>query len=251
MDVVPNIPHMRTFNPALGTPSESHAIEKLVDIKLQRLRHIEVAAVEIHVVGEVVKCRYESMARVGKPLRREVADQVVVPEYIRIRLGSADVELGRVARKGNRFVELIHSPSRPGTARSTAGAIAVVRRLLSIAVPASRAVDVVEGFTGRGTHRDGDRFGSRATAFIPFFHRRIVGSSTQIQAGVERRTIHHVSQLVWSGVNAHGSDAQRAAGSRGCDKMCGGADCSVISWRGDVHAGLARRRDVNCYRRSG
>src|SRR6202051_1968238 len=159
MDRAPNIPHMRTSNPALGTPSESHAIEKLVDIKLQSLRHIEVAAVEIHVVGEVVKGRYEGMARVGKPLRREVADQVVVPEDIRIRLGSADVELGRVARKRNRFVELIHSPGRPRTTRSTAGAIAVVRRLLSIAVPASCAVDVVEGFAGGGTPRDGGGFG--------------------------------------------------------------------------------------------
>src|ERR1700686_1765103 len=208
MDVVPNIPHLRTFNPALGPPSESHAVKKLVDIKLQSLRHIEGAEVEIHVVGEVVKGRYEGMARVGKPLRRKVADQVVVPEDIRIRLGSADVELRRVARNGNRFVELIHSPGRPGTTRTTAGAIAVVRRLLSIAVPASRAVDVVEGFTGRGTHRDGDGFSSRPTEFIPFFHRRIVDSGTQIQIGVESRTIHRVSQLIRTGIDAHGGNAR-------------------------------------------
>jgi len=97
--IVPDVPFMAVLDTALVTPRESHAVKELVHIKLKRLRQTGVAAVEIHVVGEVVERWDQGVAAVGKPLGREVANQMVVPKNIGIGYVSANVVLGRIAGK--------------------------------------------------------------------------------------------------------------------------------------------------------
>src|SRR5579864_4029264 len=92
--IVPDVPFVAVLDTALVTPRESHAVKELVDIELKRLSHISVAAIEIHVVGEVVKRWHKRVAAVGQSLGRKVADQVVVPENIGVRQVPAEVELG-------------------------------------------------------------------------------------------------------------------------------------------------------------
>src|SRR5579859_2829659 len=113
------------------------------------------------------------MARIRHTLRRQVADQVVVPKDIGIRHLAADVELGRAARDRRRMIELVHGPGGSGTAGGSTTAIVVIRRLLSVAPPASRVLEVGKGFARR-SDCDGDLPCGRSPALIPFLDRKSV-----------------------------------------------------------------------------
>src|SRR5438105_13049074 len=91
--VVPDIPLMPPGNSALMPPDIRLTIHELVDVKLQRLRGGNVVTVEVHVVNEVVRGRSNFVIAVPLALRREVADQVVIPQSVgELRL-AADAEL--------------------------------------------------------------------------------------------------------------------------------------------------------------
>src|ERR1700689_1574201 len=91
---VPHVPRVSGIDAAFVSEDESHAIEELVDIELDRLGWAEVAREEIHVIREGVKRRHQSSITVEGALRRKWTDQMVVPQRVGIRRRSPDVELG-------------------------------------------------------------------------------------------------------------------------------------------------------------
>lgn len=82
--IVPDVPLMAALDPALVSPNVGLAVNKLVNIKLQSLRDTGITYVEVNVVREVVHTRDDGAIRIGQSLRREVTDQVIVPQDIRI-----------------------------------------------------------------------------------------------------------------------------------------------------------------------
>ena len=78
----PGVPLISTVNAAFVAPDIGLTTDKLVDVELKCLRVAGVSYPEVNVIGEVVQRRHQGLAEIGKPLRREIADQMVVPEYI-------------------------------------------------------------------------------------------------------------------------------------------------------------------------
>src|ERR1700676_3647389 len=100
--IAPGIPLMASSNSAFMSPDEGFSIHKLVDIELQRLRYLDVRNPEIHIVGEIVKAWREGLAGIRKPLRREVSNQMIVPEHVRKNSLSADVRLSSTSAERRR-----------------------------------------------------------------------------------------------------------------------------------------------------
>jgi hypothetical protein len=61
IDVVPDIPFVAAGDSALLSPDKTQAVEKLIEIKFQRLRAIKLAAKKVDIVGEVVKGRNDGV----------------------------------------------------------------------------------------------------------------------------------------------------------------------------------------------
>src|SRR5215831_19543352 len=99
VDVIPDVPLVPAFYAALMTPRKSHAVEELVNVELERLRHSQIASIKVDVVGEVVQRWNQRVIGIGQPLRRKISDQMVIPEHIGIVHVSANVELRRLAGK--------------------------------------------------------------------------------------------------------------------------------------------------------
>ena len=98
-----------TFGDATFMPEDkSHITEELVDVELQRFRQVEIVAVEIHVVSEVVDRRDQRLIIVRYPLRRGCPDEVVVPQRIGVRRTSTHPVHGRIAAQRRRAYALCH-----------------------------------------------------------------------------------------------------------------------------------------------
>src|SRR5579859_836318 len=75
---------MSAVDAAFVAPSEAHCIEELVDVELESLGHIEIPTVEPHVVSKRVKRWNQSVIGVGQSLRGERANQMIIPEDVRV-----------------------------------------------------------------------------------------------------------------------------------------------------------------------
>src|SRR4029077_3391125 len=82
--IVPNIPFVPARNAAFMSPDKGLAVDKLVDVELQRLRNAYVGCIEVDVVREIANVWYDRTTGIGETLRREISDQVLVPEHIGI-----------------------------------------------------------------------------------------------------------------------------------------------------------------------
>ena len=91
--VVPNVPLIAAGNAALVSPNIGLAVHELIDIELQGLRCADVIAKKIYVIDKVVRFGVDAVARVRHSLRRELADQVIIPKRVGIRRLAADIEL--------------------------------------------------------------------------------------------------------------------------------------------------------------
>ena len=82
IDIVIHIPLVPSSDPALVSPNEGMSSRELIDVEFQRLRDTGVLDPEVDVIGEIVKSGNQCMFVVRQPLRRERADNVVVPQHI-------------------------------------------------------------------------------------------------------------------------------------------------------------------------
>src|ERR1700691_2728437 len=91
--IVPDVPLVPSGDAALVPPDKSHAIEKLVQIELNGLGRWQIRSVKIYVVSKVVERGHQRVIGVGHPLRREIADQVIIEQHVPVRTGSAEAKL--------------------------------------------------------------------------------------------------------------------------------------------------------------
>lgn len=78
-----DVPPVRAIgNAALMSPDERLAVDKLIDVELQRLCFGEIGPVEINVVSEIVQGLIQRMVSIGQVLRGKIADEVIDPDYI-------------------------------------------------------------------------------------------------------------------------------------------------------------------------
>ncbi len=82
--IIPNVPLVAASDAALVPPDVRLAIQKLVDIELQGLRGSQVLRKKVNIIDKVVGVGVDAVAWIPHSLRRELADQVVVPKYIRV-----------------------------------------------------------------------------------------------------------------------------------------------------------------------
>ena len=82
--IVPNVPLISASDPALVSPNVRLAVQELIDIELQGLRGVQVFGEEINVVHKIVRIGINAIVTVRHSLRRELADQVVIPKYVGI-----------------------------------------------------------------------------------------------------------------------------------------------------------------------
>src|SRR5215813_9325688 len=92
-DVVPDVPLIAASDTAFMSPDVRIPVDELVDVELESLRLADVLGIEVDVVGEVVQAGNQGFVCVGKPLRRKIANEVIVPEGVRINGGSANIHL--------------------------------------------------------------------------------------------------------------------------------------------------------------
>lgn len=92
VNIVVGVPLMAAGNTAFVSPDETFGSKELVDVELQRLGGRNVLGVEINVVNKVVKLG--NHCRVVNSLRREIPDDVIVPENVAERMCSANVMVG-------------------------------------------------------------------------------------------------------------------------------------------------------------
>src|SRR6202011_1400267 len=79
IDVVPNPPDLAVDHLALRAEHEAEAIEELTDVELNIFGELQVGAVEVGIVGQIMNRGNDGVAGVRQALRGTVADQVVVP----------------------------------------------------------------------------------------------------------------------------------------------------------------------------
>src|SRR5215813_9810093 len=72
--IIPSVPLISPKNPAFMTPYIRLAADELVDIKLKRLRVVNISYPEVNVVGEVVQVGDDGLICVFKALRGHAAD---------------------------------------------------------------------------------------------------------------------------------------------------------------------------------
>jgi len=89
--------------PDIGLP-----VYKLIDVELQRLRGGDVVTIEIHIVNEIVSGRRNCVICIILALRRQVANQVIVPETIGELRFATQAELGRISAERRRTHSLLH-----------------------------------------------------------------------------------------------------------------------------------------------
>ncbi len=142
IEVVPDIPFVAAGDAALMSPDEAEIVEELIDIKLHRLGKVQVGAVEINVISEVVVSGNESLIGIGHALRRECADQMVVEKSIRIDGGAAKIVLRRRAAHRRGIDSLSHGESDAIAGRGRA--IDEAWRTLTIHAPACAVLQVRE-----------------------------------------------------------------------------------------------------------
>src|ERR1051326_329587 len=92
--IIEDVPLISVSDAALMAKDETHAVEELIDIKLQPFGGSEIIAIEIHVIGEIVQSRNQAMIAVECALRGERPDQGIVKQGIGIRGGSSYPEDG-------------------------------------------------------------------------------------------------------------------------------------------------------------
>src|SRR5262249_16690576 len=102
---------------AFVAPDERLATFKLVDVELQCLRHRGILHEKPNVIFEIVKFGNQRMIRVVDTLRREVSDDVIVPQYILERARAANVVVRRVTANGWRFDPRRSRPIDSGASR--------------------------------------------------------------------------------------------------------------------------------------
>ena len=93
---------MPSDSPALVAPNKRLSPGELVDIKFQSLGNRQVLHVKVYVVNEVVERRNQGVAAVMNALRREISDDVIVPQDIGEGLCSSDMMLSRIATERGR-----------------------------------------------------------------------------------------------------------------------------------------------------
>ena len=98
---------------------------------------------EIHVVGEVMQRGHQSLTEIRQPLRGKIADQVVVPKYIRPLGGAAVVGgfCGNAVHRG-RTHALVPRPLDPGSGWTAIRADAESRGEQSVTGPAAALLQV-------------------------------------------------------------------------------------------------------------
>src|ERR1700733_12468154 len=77
--IIPDVPFVPSGDTAFVPPDVRLAVNELIDVELERLRHAEIGYVEIHVVGKIVDIRNKGVIGIGKTLRGKITDQVIVP----------------------------------------------------------------------------------------------------------------------------------------------------------------------------
>lgn len=117
--IIPDIPLMAAGNAALMSPDERMTTEELIDVEFQSLRESYVVGEEVDVISEIVDVGNDGVIEVRQTLRREVANQVIVPKNIGVLSVAADIVLSRISADRRRA----HAgPSRPGCLRTIRGA---------------------------------------------------------------------------------------------------------------------------------
>src|SRR5579864_7307955 len=117
--IAPSVPFVATINPAFVPPDVGFSVHKLVNVKLQRLRITGISNPEINVIGKVMEGGSQCLAEVRKSLRREVTDQVIIPQYVSPLRGAAVVAgFGRNAVHRRRTDVGRPGPLRLGSCRS-------------------------------------------------------------------------------------------------------------------------------------
>src|ERR1700730_4918696 len=100
-EVVPDIPFVcAPSNSALMAPDETHAVEKLVEVKFECLRSRKVISEEIYVIHKTVNVGNNSVTGVRQSLGRAIADQMIVKEHIPVRTAAPHVVLRRITAEG-------------------------------------------------------------------------------------------------------------------------------------------------------
>src|SRR5215467_12778004 len=208
--VVPHVPLVSAGNTALMAVYKSIPIEILVNVELHYLGDPQLRAIEVQVVRKVVKIRNDLAVFIFDPLRREVSNQRIRPQDIGIRMTAANGKLGRISSHGWRPHTLTHGPRHATSARF---ADVIVRRVLSISLPAASPLQSTEYFSASG---DGylDVLEGRTTAVIPHLDHRVVVAWSNRDICVQLRTIYHVVEFAIY-VDAHRCHALRATGSGG------------------------------------
>src|ERR1051326_2345981 len=87
--IIENIPLISVGDAALMAINKTLAVEELIDVELQSFGGSEIIAIEIHVIGEIVQSRHQTMVSVERALRGERPDEGVVKQGIGIRGGSS------------------------------------------------------------------------------------------------------------------------------------------------------------------
>src|SRR5215471_15860822 len=82
VNVVIYVPLVSSSDPALVSPNKGMSTRELIDVELQGLGNARVLYPEVDVIGEIVKSGNECVFVVRESLRRERADNVVVPQHI-------------------------------------------------------------------------------------------------------------------------------------------------------------------------
>lgn len=102
--VVPNVPLIAAGDAALVPPNIGLAVHKLIDIELQCLRGADVIAKKICIIDKVMRLGVDAVVSVRHSLRRELADQMIIPKRVGIGRMAADIELhGFPAERGRTY----------------------------------------------------------------------------------------------------------------------------------------------------
>lgn len=106
--IVPNVPLVPAGDAALVPPNIRLAVHELIDIELHGLRSADVIAKEIYVIHKIVRLGIDAVVGIRHPLRRELADQVVIPKCVGISCFPSYVELhGFAAERGRTYALII------------------------------------------------------------------------------------------------------------------------------------------------
>lgn len=91
--IIPNVPLIAACDPAFVSPDVRLTVQKLVDVELQGLRGVQVFGKEINVIHKIVRVGIDVIVAIPHPLGRELADQVIIPKYVRVLGLAANGEL--------------------------------------------------------------------------------------------------------------------------------------------------------------